>query len=622
MAALVYTALLVACAAAPALASTAPRYASPAGTSTDDCTTPATACDIVTAIDGNGGNDPVDGQEIVIEPGTYTLTTTLAPTVDHLDVHGVTGQPRPVIEGSDIQLLHPNQFNERFSYLEFRELTPAPFGDDVLGVLGGVLDRLLVEGAPDGNLCQCYDGVLRNSVLITSSPIGAGAWGLNSNGGNSTETLRNDTLIATTADSYALAMEQGGSPTLPTTIDAENVIAINTAGGHDVFSYGPMATVNISNSDFSNPQTGNGGVLAQGSGNVSAAPQFIDAASGDYRELPGSPTVDAGTDDTINDGTVDYGGNPRMAGGHTDMGAFEYQPPAAVTVTGGQLQSAPVAQPFAQPLSVRVTDAQGNAVPDSSVTFTAPPASATFAGSASVRATTGLDGVASVAAPTAGTLAGTYAVTAAAGSVSAPLSLRNLPGPIASLKLTPSSATAVAGNPVAYSVETFDRFANDTGPAGPGLVLSVAPDGSCAALSCTALAPGPHTVTATLGGLAATSTLEVTSLAPGLTLARHSVHIARRTRSGWLAASCAAPAGEFCAVTGKLSGRVHHRSVVYGTISGQLGAGVTGRLRLKLTRAGVTRLRTRPFRVRPTLLVSDSSGTTSLSVALELSLVR
>jgi hypothetical protein len=85
--------------AAPAAATPGPRYASPTGTSAQDCSTPASACDIATAIDGSGGNDPVAGQEVIVEPGTYTLSSTLDPTVN-TNIHGAAGQPRPVITAS------------------------------------------------------------------------------------------------------------------------------------------------------------------------------------------------------------------------------------------------------------------------------------------------------------------------------------------------------------------------------------------------------------------------------------------------------------------------------------------------------------------------------------------
>ena len=61
------------------------RYASASGTPTNDCQTVMTACDPVTAVNGTTGNMPNDGDEVVIEPGSYTLTTTLNPGANNMN---------------------------------------------------------------------------------------------------------------------------------------------------------------------------------------------------------------------------------------------------------------------------------------------------------------------------------------------------------------------------------------------------------------------------------------------------------------------------------------------------------------------------------------------------------
>ena len=55
-------------------------------------------------------------------------------------------------------------------------------------------------------------------------------------------------------------------------------------------------------------------------------PQFVDAASGDFRLGAGSPAIDAGdpTTTTAEAGLLDLAGNPRIAGGRVDLGALEY----------------------------------------------------------------------------------------------------------------------------------------------------------------------------------------------------------------------------------------------------------------------------------------------------------
>lgn len=74
-----------------------------------------------------------------------------------------------------------------------------------------------------------------------------------------------------------------------------------------------------------------------GEGNISENPLFVDPGSGDYHLRAGSPCIDTGTNEGAP--TEDIEGNPRPIDGDgddtavTDMGAYEYVPPAAVVAT-------------------------------------------------------------------------------------------------------------------------------------------------------------------------------------------------------------------------------------------------------------------------------------------------
>jgi hypothetical protein len=92
------------------------------------------------------------------------------------------------------------------------------------------------------------------------------------------------------------------------------------------------------------------------------------------------------------------------------------------------------------------------------------------------------------------------------------------PAPLDHLVLSPPSATISPGGTQPYTVEGFDSAGNDLGPVTEKATLSISPDGTCedTAHSCTATAPGDHTVTATAGSASGTATLKVSSGCTGL----------------------------------------------------------------------------------------------------------
>jgi hypothetical protein len=327
-----------------ALAGGGPRYASPSGTNNNACSS-ATPCDIVTAIHGNGTSDPVSGQEIIVEPGTYMVSATLQPGASGLDIHGVAGAPRPVIQGNGLEVFQASSL-ATLSYLDFESL-PLLIG-------GGTLDRLLIRGGGSiSQLCQCYDGTLQESVIVYSGASGS-AWSLESNGGTGNEALHDDTLVATQAGGAAALLKQDQSnppPGTPLAVDMDNVIAINQSGGNDLIASGAQVVFSIHNSDYANPSSGGGAVIHDNGGHVTASPQFVSAT--DFHELASSPTVDAGTN-LIGDSQVDFDGNPRTFGASTDIGAYEYIPPPAC-----QPASATTASSTPVTVQLSCTDAVG-----------------------------------------------------------------------------------------------------------------------------------------------------------------------------------------------------------------------------------------------------------------------
>ena len=65
-----------------------------------------------------------------------------------------------------------------------------------------------------------------------------------------------------------------------------------------------------------------------GPGNITNAPQFVDAANSNFHLLSTSPCIDAGTNEAWMTGTTDLDGHQRIINSRVDMGAYESLSPA------------------------------------------------------------------------------------------------------------------------------------------------------------------------------------------------------------------------------------------------------------------------------------------------------
>jgi PKD repeat protein len=108
-----------------------------------------------------------------------------------------------------------------------------------------------------------------------------------------------------------------------------SVIWGNTANwsGHQIYVY-TGSSITLSYSCYAN---GTNDVASYGTVTpnncINLDPDFVDAASGNYRLEPTSPCIDIGNNSYVPAGvTTDLDGNPRIQNGTVDMGAYEYQP--------------------------------------------------------------------------------------------------------------------------------------------------------------------------------------------------------------------------------------------------------------------------------------------------------
>ena len=310
-----------------ATAVAANRFASPVGSGTA-CTVQS-PCDIVTAVNQAGAGD-----DVTIEPGTYgspsaPLTTELAPSTSPVTIHGEAGQPRPVIDtsafngfgvGDQVSL---SDVDVEDSSSQLRASAIFVYGHS------GTADHVVAHATGTDDMFGCkVVGQLVDSVCWGSAPNGSGAWVEDYGPASQVAFFHNDTLIGSGTGGYGALVSSSSGWTAQ--MNVSNTIIRGSA--EDVFADAGPGGTTIFQADYSDyaavASTGSSTVTPAGSlHNQSAAPRFVDAATGDFTELASSPTVDAGVDDPLDDGSTDLAGNPRELGVHTDIGAYEFVSP-------------------------------------------------------------------------------------------------------------------------------------------------------------------------------------------------------------------------------------------------------------------------------------------------------
>ena len=308
----VWSVVLLLALAAPAASSAMTHYASPSPQGFADCTTPQNACTLPVALTGSP-------TEVVLATGTYgssgspVLTSYTLPI--GADVHGpATGELPHIFVGGTIGITAG--VNSKL-----RRVHVTGTGAYAAAVSSGILDQVLADGLLNTNACEGAPGTISNSVCLSNSNnLITGAYnGSLSSSGALTVTLRNDTLIGT-GTAHGVETSVGGSN--PITFNFVNTIARGPGGAvQDIRAYSSVAgtTLNFSYSNYGTVMsTGTAVTTPPGSGTNQTAAPLLNSS---FRELPGSPTIDAGITEAAN-GPFDLDGNPRSQG-RTDIGAFE-----------------------------------------------------------------------------------------------------------------------------------------------------------------------------------------------------------------------------------------------------------------------------------------------------------
>ena len=216
-------------------------------------------------------------------------------------------------------MYNTNSSNPIMTNCSFTDNTCAAHGGGICNVLSSspaLTNCKFTENEAGGgggmiNSVDCSPTIVNCIYMGNSANYGAGIY----NNDNSNPIVTNCTFTSNTALTAGNAMHNAGSkPTVTNCIlwDAPGEISNNS--GNPTVTY----------SDVQGGYTG--------TGNINAAPCFVDAAGGNLRLSSGSPCIDKGSDDAVPAGiTTDLDGNPRVSDGDgngtatVDMGAYEYQ---------------------------------------------------------------------------------------------------------------------------------------------------------------------------------------------------------------------------------------------------------------------------------------------------------
>jgi hypothetical protein len=331
---------VVAVTANASAASAAQRHADPNGSGTD-CSA-VKPCGVTTAIENAAAGD-----EVIVRPGDYPVTDALFPPTQ-VTIHGVAGQPRPrILFNSQAHWLYIHHG----STLRHMEIRQESWGV-ALSAWASIVDQVVLTGAGPGfPTARIDNSTIRNSVVVASGTNGraiqTSGWGSTS---DVTSSYRNVTAIATGVGGVAIEADAGS--TGKATANLMNVIARGPAFGLSAKtdSSGAKATINFAYSNRNGElRGGTNADIVPAAGNLAAYPNFVNPATGDYRQAPGSPTIDAGLDVPGN-GEFDLDGDSRVVGTTADIGADEFaQMPAEQAPAPAS--AAPATNPAAAPPS-------------------------------------------------------------------------------------------------------------------------------------------------------------------------------------------------------------------------------------------------------------------------------
>jgi hypothetical protein len=316
----IVTVVLVLAAAAPA-AQAAQRFASPGGVTTGSCPQ-AAPCRIDRAV-----NLAVSGDEVIVSPGDYDVTSTPLETLATLTVRGVGTASRPRLTSSSASSSTLSLgTGSAVSDIEATHLGTS--GKFALAMNpGALIDRVVARSSGTAAIVTSA-AQIRDTSAFATGLYGAAVYLY----GPGSSTIRNVTAIGTGPNSYGIALRAnfGGEAASG---NVRNTIARGTAEDVLLTANEPTSLVQM-DIDYSNFRAGKAGVSGNGKStylpgamhnqdaNVTP-PALVDLTGSDIHQLAGSPTIDAGVPGPLN-GSQDIDGEARVQDAAIDIGADEY----------------------------------------------------------------------------------------------------------------------------------------------------------------------------------------------------------------------------------------------------------------------------------------------------------
>jgi hypothetical protein len=272
------------------VADAAQRYASPGGSGA--VCSQAAPCSLKEAVTKAESDD-----EVIVGAGTYTSSEQLltGEGVQRVNLHGDETGAMPRLIFNAHGTIGMIGTGNRIAYLDISNTE-----DSASGAICGFesrLERVRVSVVGEGSTgilvnpgCLVRDSLARAEGKLATALSAATAFPSSEQVG----VARNVTAIASGPGSKGAASSCIAiTPTGSETLNAKNLIAEGAEADLSTSSSGCAAKILISNSNFRSVSPPIPGFVVDLGGNQNAAPLFVNAAGGDYREATGSPTSSA-----------------------------------------------------------------------------------------------------------------------------------------------------------------------------------------------------------------------------------------------------------------------------------------------------------------------------------------